>query len=201
LGEGIYPTPVLGIVGLLKTAAPVPTQFQGEGATIILLGGERPGTPEEFGSSQYAKTIVGKLWGIPPRLDMGYEKRVHDAMREVVSAGLAESAHDLSEGGLAVTLGECCTTEFGAKVTVASSGSTTQSLFGESPSRILVSTRNPKQILEIMSRHRIDGSVIGVTMKERLQIEDENHLLINVSTSALYDRAENALPELLHASR
>ena len=201
LGEGIYPTPVLGIVGLLKTTAPVPTQFQKEGASVILLGGERPTTPEEFGSSQYAKTIIQKIWGIPPRLDMEYEKRVHDAMREIVAAGLAESAHDLSEGGLAVTLAECCTPQLGAKVTVPVGASPTLSLFGESPSRILISSSNPEQILEIMSRRRIDGGIIGVTMKERLQIEDENQTLINVSTSALYERAENALPELLHATR
>ncbi len=201
LGEGIYPTPVLGIVGLLKTAPPVPTHFQSDGASVVLLGGERPTTPEEFGSSQYAKTIIQKLWGIPPRLDMEYEKRVHEAMREIVAAKLAESAHDLSEGGLAVALAESCTPDLGARAKVGSSGSATQSLFGESPSRILVSTRHPKQILEIMSRHRVEGHVIGVTMKERLQIEDANQLLINVSTSALHDRTENALPELLHAPR
>ena len=108
LGEAIYPTPVIGIVGLLKTAQPIPLHFQNPGRDIILLGGYGHADPVRFGSSQYAKTIMKRLWGMPPALDMDYEKRVHDAMRDVHSNGLAESAHDVSDGGLAVTLAECC---------------------------------------------------------------------------------------------
>ena len=65
----------------------------------------------QFGGTQYAKVILNALWGLPPALDMDYEKRVQTAIREMVRAGLVESAHDLSDGGLAVALAECC---FGA---------------------------------------------------------------------------------------
>src|SRR5947209_6732287 len=109
LGEGIYPTPVLGIIGLMKTAVPVKVEFPREGAHILLLGGPDHTDPVRFGSSQYTKVVLNQLWGLPPALDMAHEKRVHDAMREIVAAGLAESAHDLSDGGLAVALAECCT--------------------------------------------------------------------------------------------
>ncbi|MDE3195119.1 MAG: phosphoribosylformylglycinamidine synthase II, partial [Acidobacteriota bacterium] len=198
LGEGIYPTPVLGIIGLVKTAKPIPTQFQAEGASLILLGGLRETTPVEFGGSEYAKVILNQLWGLPPKLDMDYEKRVHDAMREIAAAGLAESAHDLSDGGLAVALAECCSPEVGANVKASAAVSPVLALFGESPSRILVSTRHPKQIEEIMVRHGVEGGQIGVTIKGRLQIQDSAAMLIDVPTQALIARNENALPELLH---
>ncbi|HZL57419.1 MAG TPA: phosphoribosylformylglycinamidine synthase subunit PurL, partial [Bryobacteraceae bacterium] len=150
LGDGIYPTPVLGIVGLLKTGKPMPTAFQSEGASVILLGGFRSTADTEFGSSQYAKVVLHQLWGLPPRLDMNYEKRVHDAMREIAAEGLAESAHDLSDGGLAVTLAESATPQLGAKIRVGQAVSPAQTLFGEAQSRILLTTRRPKQIEQIM---------------------------------------------------
>ena len=140
LGEGIYPTPVLGIVGLMKTAIPAPVQFRGEGAEIVLLGGFGETDAEtdavRFGSSEYAKVVLNQLWGLPPRLDMDYEKRVHDAVREILAAGLAESAHDLSDGGLAVALSECCTPGIGAEVTISGMARPEFALFAESPSRI-----------------------------------------------------------------
>ncbi len=83
LGEGIYPTPVLGIVGILPTEKPVPLAFQSAGRDVLLLGGVRSASWREFGSTQYAKTIVGQLWGVPPALDMAYEKRVQAAMRQI----------------------------------------------------------------------------------------------------------------------
>jgi phosphoribosylformylglycinamidine (FGAM) synthase-like enzyme len=72
------------------------------------LGGVGECDEVRFGGTEYAKVILNELWGLPPALDMDYEKRVHDAMREIVAAGLAESAHDVSDGGLAVAAAECC---------------------------------------------------------------------------------------------
>jgi phosphoribosylformylglycinamidine synthase len=193
LGEGIYPTPVLGIVGLMKTARPVPAEFQSEGATVFLLGGRGATTPVEFGSSEYAKVILNQLWGLPPKLDMGYEKRVHQAMREIVAEGLAESAHDLSDGGLAVALAESCTPSLGAKIVWGRRLMPLFDLFGESPSRILLTTRSPKQTEQIMFRHGVGGDIIGVTMKGRLQVEDENGMLIDVATRDLKQTFEAGL--------
>jgi phosphoribosylformylglycinamidine synthase II len=198
LGEGIYPTPVLGIIGLMETAKPVPTAFQSEGATVFLLGGFRGTTDVEFGSSEYAKVILKQLWGLPPALDMDYEKRVHEAMREIVAQGLAESAHDLSDGGLAVTLAESSTAALGAMIKVGQAVSPVLLLFSESPSRILLTTRNVKQVEQIMFRHTVEGGIIGVTMKGRLQVEDDQAMLIDVATSDLKSTFENSLPEVLH---
>src|ERR1700746_3211971 len=76
LGEAIWPTPVMGIVGLMKTAAPVTVSFKEEGRTVMLVGGLGGVDETRFGGTQYAKVILNKLWGLPPALDLDYEKRV-----------------------------------------------------------------------------------------------------------------------------
>jgi phosphoribosylformylglycinamidine synthase II len=201
LGEGIYPTPVLGVIGLMKTAAPVPIAFQREGASVMLLGGFRPTDARRFGSGEYAKVILGSLWGLPPQLDMDYEKRVHNAMRAVVAAGLAESAHDLSDGGLAVALSESCTQGIGARIAIPADERAEFALFGEAPSRILITTSSPEHVRQIMLRHEIDGDVIGVTMGLRLQIGNaEESMLIDLPTSALKHMFESSLPALIHTT-
>src|ERR1044072_1182579 len=108
LGEGIYPTPVLGVVGLMKTAMPVPTTFRHAGRAVMLLGGAGVCDDIHFGGTQYAKEIVKQLWGLPPALDLEYEQRVQYAIRRIIDDGLVESAHYLSDGGFGVALAECC---------------------------------------------------------------------------------------------
>jgi phosphoribosylformylglycinamidine synthase len=107
LGEAIDPTPVVGIVGLLKTAKPLTIDFKQPGRAVMVLGGIGACEPVRFGGTEYAKVVMKQAWGLPPALDMDYEKRVQSAMREVAAEGLAESAHDVSDGGLAVALAEC----------------------------------------------------------------------------------------------
>jgi phosphoribosylformylglycinamidine synthase II len=179
LGEGIYPTPVLGIIGLMKTAVPAPVRFRAAGAHIVLLGGLRENHALRFGSSEYAKVILNQLWGLPPQLDMAYEKRVHECVRGILATGLAESAHDLSDGGLAVALSECCTDEIGARVDVTPAERIDFALFGEAPSRILVSTLDANRVREIALRFEVECPVIGVTMKGRLQIGNETSMWID----------------------
>jgi phosphoribosylformylglycinamidine synthase len=198
LGEGIYPTPVLGIIGLMKTAQPTPMRFSREGAPLFLLGGFGECDAQRFGATQYAKVVQGQLWGLPPRLDMKAEKRVHDAIRAMIEAGIVESAHDLSDGGLAVALSECCTPELGAKVTIPQ-GQPLFTLFGEAPSRILVSVNDASKAAEIAAKFGVDCPTIGGIMKERLQIGTDRQMLIDLSTSGLQQASETALPRLLQA--
>jgi phosphoribosylformylglycinamidine synthase subunit PurL len=200
LGEGIYPTPVLGIIGLMKTAIPAPIEFRREGAHILLLGGLRENHALRFGSSEYAKVILKQLWGLPPQLDMASEKRVHDCVREILAAGLAESAHDLSDGGLAVALSECCTGEIGARVEITPAERLEFALFGEAPSRILLTTRDPDRIHEIALRFDVECPRIGVTMRERLQIGNETNMWIDLATTDLKQSSENSLPQLLQTT-
>jgi phosphoribosylformylglycinamidine synthase II len=184
LGEGIYPTPVLGIVGILPTKTPVPLAFQNEGREILLLGGLRKADWRQFGSTQYAKIVVGELWGMPPALDMDYEKRVHAAIREIVSQSLVESAHDLSDGGLAVTLAECCT-GFGAEIQLESPECAELLLFHEAPSRIIISTQQREKIETIASQFHVDLVPLGATMKERLRIKNGQVTLIDCAIDSL----------------
>jgi phosphoribosylformylglycinamidine synthase len=197
LGEGIYPTPVLGVVGLMKTSIPAPVRFKSPGAHLVLLGGMRSTDALRFGSSEYAKVILKQVWGLPPQLDMAYEKRVQECVRAILAEGLAESAHDLSDGGLAVALSECCTSQIGARVSISPADRIEFALFGEAPSRILVSTLDPARIHEIALRFEVESPVIGVTMKERLQIGNETIMWIDVATADLKQSFESGLPQLL----
>ncbi len=130
---------MIGIVGLMKTAAPVTIPFKHAGRSVILLGGPGACDDVRFGSTQYAKEIEQQLWGLPPALDLDREQRVQQAIREIVAAGLAESAHDLSDGGLAVALAECCfgPAGIGAQIDLDSDLRPEILAFHEGPSRIL----------------------------------------------------------------
>ncbi len=107
----------------------------------MLLGGLATPT-EEFGGTQYAKVVLDSLWGKPPSLDMEYEKRVQETVRDLVRERRVESAHDVGEGGLAVALAECDSArlQIGADVTLDSLIRPRLLLFDEAPSRVLVST-------------------------------------------------------------
>ncbi|MBI3693599.1 MAG: phosphoribosylformylglycinamidine synthase subunit PurL, partial [Acidobacteria bacterium] len=197
LGEGIYPTPVLGIVGLMKTRRPVPMHFQQPGSKLVLLGGLLPGAADQlerrFGSSQFAKIVLKDLWGLPPALDMEYEKRVQAAAREIVNRGLAESAHDASDGGLAVTVAECSfgPARVGARV-VLGDGSIAPHylLFHEAPSRILLSVdpRNLDAVLDLASRHGVEAPVTGETVEGQLSFRLHGQDLFTLSVEALYTK-------------
>ncbi|MCX6597191.1 MAG: phosphoribosylformylglycinamidine synthase subunit PurL [Acidobacteria bacterium] len=194
LGEAIYPTPVMGIVGILKTAAPIPMQFAQPGRDIVLLGGLGASDETHFGGTQYAKVILDTLWGLPPQLDMDYEKRVQAAMREIAQAGLAESAHDLSDGGLAVALAEASFRGIGAHVSIESTLRPELALFHEGPSRILVSTASPGQVREIAAKYGVAADVIGKTVNDQLTIGP----WVDCSIAQLQRPWKTALEEALH---
>ncbi len=172
LGEGIYPTPVLGIVGTLKTAGPVTIPFKHAGRSVMLLGGIGECDDTRFGGTQYAKEIVRQLWGLPPALDLEREQRVQFAMRKIIAEGLAESAHDLSDGGLAVALAECSfgPNEIGALIDVDSDLRPEMLAFHEAPSRILISTEFPKKVAAIAEKYEIEAPVVGVTIEKGIEI-------------------------------
>jgi phosphoribosylformylglycinamidine synthase len=195
LGEGIFPTPVLGIVGLLKTAPPVTIPFKTPGRSVVLLGGVGDCDQTRFGGTQYAKEILHDLWGLPPALDMDYEKRVQAAIRQVIESGLAESAHDLSDGGLAVALAECCfgPGEIGAQVDLASDLRPELLLFHEAPSRILISTAHPDQVAAIAAQWKVEAPVIGVTIGKGLEIRQRTVTLGAWEVAALKSAYDHAL--------
>ena len=172
LGEGIYPTPVVGMVGTLPTAPAVTIPFRNPGRAVVLLGGVGSCEESRFGGTQYAKEFLDQLWGLPPELSLEIEQRVQFAARKLIAEGLAESAHDLSDGGLAVALAKCCfgSGEIGAQIDLSSDLRPEVLLFHEAPSRILISTSHPAQVAAIAEHYEIEAPQIGVTMERGLEI-------------------------------
>ena len=200
LGVPIHPTPVIGIVGMMTTAEPIGIEFENEGRDVILLGGYGAPDSEQFGSSQYAKVIAESVWGIPPKLDMAYEKRVQTTIRELVRARAVESAHDIGEGGLAVALAECCFGKagIGAEVRMDSRLSAELLLFHEGPSRVIVSTEDPEAVFEAARKNSVEAVRIGATLKSRMAVSNQTEILLDCAVPDLKDVWENSLEHLLH---
>lgn len=170
-GEAIYPTPVVGMLGLMEDAGKmVVSGFTGEGDSVLLLGE----THAELGGSEYLKVIHGRVAGRPPALDWTAEKALIEFLVEAAGEGLLSSAHDLSEGGLGVALAECCIA--GGTGAVVRPGGTHPphiTVFSESQSRALVSAPGEKVPLlkALAGRHRVPLEVIGVTGGDRIEAE------------------------------
>jgi phosphoribosylformylglycinamidine synthase len=206
LGEGIYPTPVLGVVGILedvhKTAK---MHFAAPGRTIVLLRAGEPGditdAETEFGSSEYAKEVLGAIWGYPPELDLEKEAALQQAVIELVKQGLLESAHDCADGGLAVALAEQAFPHgVGARVNLASGDMfAAYTLFGEDASRVLVSCDPAKlaRIKEVAGNHGIATDVIGETIPNKLEISLDGKPLISATVSEVSVAYESALETAL----
>jgi phosphoribosylformylglycinamidine (FGAM) synthase-like enzyme len=176
--------------------------FSAPDRAVILLGGFGDADELHFGGTQYAKVILNSLWGLPPALDMDYEKRVQQAIREIVEAGLAESAHDLSDGGLAVAVAEASfgPEAVGARIEVPSTMRAELLLFHEGPSRILLSTAKPENVLEVARKNRVEAAPIGVTMKERLRIDCGSETVLDCDLADLREPWETSLEQMLHQS-
>jgi len=206
LGEGIYPTPVLGVVGILedvhKTAK---MHFAAPGRTIVLLRGGEPGditdAETEFGSSEYAKEVLESLWGYPPELDLEKEAALQKAVIEMVQLGLLDSAHDCSDGGIAVALAEkSFPAGVGARVNLKSGELFAEyTVFGEDSSRVLVSCtpESLARIKEIAGKHEIALDVIGETVPEKLEISWDGQPVVSATVSELSTAYEAALEAAL----
>jgi phosphoribosylformylglycinamidine synthase subunit PurL len=165
----VYPTPVIGMVGLIDDLSHITrATFQKDGDTILLLG-ELGG---ELGGSEYLATIHGKVIGAPPRCDVEREKALIDALLEAIRAGVVSSAHDCSDGGLAVALAECCIAnpehESGADIDLSSHSALQDRaiLFGESQGRVVVSSPAPERVLAIAAKAGVPCAQIGRVANE-----------------------------------
>jgi len=200
LGEAVFPSPVMGIVGLMPTVEPAGIGFRETGRDIVLIGGTGSVDEVRFGGTQYAKVVLKQLWGLPPALDMDYEKRVHAAVREMVREGAVESAHDLSDGGLAVALCESCFPNLiGATIEVESGLRAEHLLFHEGPSRVIVSTENVAAVLEIAKKHGVDAPVIGKTSPEVVSVSARGKQLLSARVAELERRWATALETTMQA--
>jgi phosphoribosylformylglycinamidine synthase len=166
----INPTPTIGMIGIVPDVKKRCTQyFKNEGDVIILLGETR----EELGGSEYLKVIHGKVAGDAPELDLKKEKALQKVVFEAIQKGLVDSAHDCSEGGLAVALAECCFENMlGADIADLPESRADTLLFGESQSRIILSCGQNavKKIEELAKKNNVPFAIIGRVDGERFRI-------------------------------
>jgi phosphoribosylformylglycinamidine synthase II len=219
LGKSIYPTPVIGVLGVIEDVSHVlKIAFREPGDALVLLDGSNSSVgaqhaaplqgnqysalAREFSSSEYSKTIAGIVAGEPPAIDLAAEKRLIDCIVALAAAGSVQSAHDVSDGGLAVTLAESCfaTNEFGAHVKLDEAGPAEPALFGERGARAVVSVKPSKlaAVLDTARQYKVAAHEIGkVTRRDAFRIEHKGRVVIDSSVEALRDAWANSLERTL----
>ncbi len=230
LGKSIYPTPVIGVLGILEDASKVlKIAFRNDGDVILLLDGSNssvgaqyaaplPGNQREFSSSEYSKTISGIVAGEPPAIDLAAEKRLIDCLVALAAEGAIQSAHDISDGGLAVTLVESCFASapnsetssvgaqhaaslLGAVITIEDSSLPAEhALFGERGARAVVSVTPSKlaAVLNTARQYNVAARELGqVTREGSFRIEHKGRVVIDSSVETLRDAWAHSLERAL----
>jgi phosphoribosylformylglycinamidine synthase subunit PurL len=207
-GQGIYPTPVIGIVGILEEINHgVGSDFQSAGDTVLLI------TPasvppleermQEFGSSEYARKVLFSLWGTPPSLDLQVEASLHQLLAVLAKQGLIRSARDISDGGIAVALAEgCFRNQVGIRANLLKAPDLPAEwdLFGETASQCVVSCskQSVATVEKLVSQHRgLMVATLGETVADVFELSIDSHVLIREKVSGLRNVWSGALAALL----
>ncbi len=194
-GTAIYPTPVIGMVGLIEDTDYITTQDFKEAGDLIYLVGE---TKPEFGGSELQKLTYGKIFGKSPELDLEKEKKVLQQLSKAIRANTVASAHDVSEGGVAVALAEPLFNDVGLGADVTLQGEATAALFSESQTRFILSVKKEnKEAFEAI----VDATLIGeVTSTGQLVIKNaQGESLVDASVEELKGAWKGAIPCLLNS--
>ena len=196
-GLSIYPTPVLGVVGLIEDIRKaVSPGFKGPGDAVLLVGENKEG----LGGTEFLRVAHGLETGTPPQIDLELEKRVQEYCLSAIEAGLVRSAHDLSEGGLAVGLAECAfhgRGRTGCSVSLEDAIRPDTLLFGEAQSRILLTCR-PKNLarLEEMAKEQgVPVKAIGRTGGALIAVDHRGRELVRVKVEDAFHHWKNAVPD------
>jgi phosphoribosylformylglycinamidine synthase II len=197
----VYPTPVVGMVGLIQDIKHATTQWFKDQGDLILLLGE---TKEELGASEYLKVIHNLVKGDAPDLNLEREKQIQDAVLEMIRRGLIKSAHDCSEGGLAVALAECCISSpdlIGADIKLHVNMRPDALLLGESQSRIVITCgeKDLPALKKTVSQHNIPLSEIGRVGGQTLKISGTSgeNTLMDLPVSTLVDLYDHAIERMM----
>ena len=175
--------------------------FRADGDAIVLLGETR----DEIGGSEYLATIHGVVAGRPPRVDLDAEKRLIDALLAAIADGGVSSAHDCSDGGLAVALAECCMANpderFGAEVDLSAWSSLPMRalLFGETQGRVIVSTSQPDAVLRAAESRGVPARVVGRVVEAgaglTLRVKGR---IVRADLASLADAYHEAIPRIMN---
>jgi len=192
-GEAVYPTPTIGMVGLVKDLAHVTTQEVKAAGDVVYVIGD---TKTEFGGSELQKLIEGCISGKAPSIDLTVEAARQQSILEAIQAGLVQSAHDVSEGGVAVALAEKTFAAKGLGLDVALTGSATTALFSESQSRFVVTVKAEHAAgFETIVK---DAQKIGtVTDDANIKISGETGVLVEGTVEEFRSAWKGAIPCLL----
>jgi len=196
----VYPTPTIGMVGLIENLENITTSyFKDKNDLIYLLGID----DEEMGGSEYLKIIHNKVAGDSPKLNLPVEKLLHDSVLSLIENKLIKSAHDVSEGGIAACLAECCIMNeekiIGAKVDVPVKSRKDFTLFSESQSRIVVSVSPDKKTKfeEVLKKLKQPFTNIGTTGGSVLKINEE----IKTELEEIADIYFNTITNIMSSER
>ncbi len=194
----VFPTPVIGMVGLIEKKEHITTSyFKNDDDFIFVIGADS----EELGGSEYLKVIHGKVAGESPKMDLTVEKKLHDAVLGLIRGGLIKSAHDISEGGIAAALAECCIIDdnnmIGAEVSVPVISREDFTLFSESQSRVIVSVsgEDKKGFEEFLNEKGQGFTYLGKTGGDRLKINGK----IDLKLDYLKDIYYKTIPRIMNA--
>ena len=200
----VYPTPVIGMVGLIESLAHVTrSAFAADGDAIMLLGDNT----DELGGSEYLQRIHGEVIGPPPRVDLAGEKALVAALLDAIRAGTIRSAHDVADGGLAVALAECVMMDrahqVGAQVDLTAWASLPLRalLFGEAQGRVIVSTPDPAAVTLVAARHQVPCAVVGTVRSSSGALDMKvGTRQIRASVRQLADAYHEAIPRIMQRS-
>jgi phosphoribosylformylglycinamidine synthase len=188
----VFPTPTIGMIGMIDNIDHITTQwFKDNGDVIFLLGTNK----EELGVSEYLHAIFNQTKGSVPELDLQFEKKMQTSLLDAIKQGNIKSAHDTSEGGLAIALSECCISnsenKIGADVQLDDDIRTDALLFGETQSRVLISCSPDKadEIQKHFDGDKIACTKIGTVGGKNLKINN----LINIDLEQLWDAWYNSM--------
>lgn len=191
-GGAIFPTPIIGMVGLLGDhAGRIPAGLQEDGDFILLVGT----THNDLGGSEYVRLVRGRVGGRPPALDLVQELAVQEFMLDAAGAGLLRSAHDVAEGGLLVALAETCLLGgIGARCAGVQPDEELRMdavFFGESQGRFVISTtsRAMPELQGLARRHKVELTVLGLAGGERIEFERQ----LSVPLASLREAWETGL--------
>lgn len=183
-GEAVYPTPVVGMVGLIHDVDHITTQsFKNEGDVLLLLGETRA----ELGGTEYQKLMNGSVFGRPPVLDLEVEKKLQQTVLTAIQHGLIASAHDLAEGGLATALVESAEPGLGAVVDWNIGLRPDIALFSESQSRVLLSVKpeHMNVVCELAAKNGTSCAKIGTVGTDAVSVKINGRELINTPLADL----------------
>jgi phosphoribosylformylglycinamidine synthase subunit PurL len=196
-GVGIYPTPVLGIVGIIDDVTKaVPSGFQKAGDTVLFISaltGKGRQAKQDMGATDFAKNVLNELWGAPPALNLNEEAALHKALIELANKALLSSASDLSDGGCAANFAKACFSRgMGVKISMKFEANDpfliTERLFSEVGSSV-IATADPSKVDEIQAALKQLGGVVGIPIG---QVTNGNYV-IEINDKALIDEPVDAL--------